>query len=341
MLKAAKLVKIGDIELGDFPILLAPMEDVSDPPFRYVCKQYGVDLMYTEFISSEGLIRDAAKSVQKLDIFEYERPIGIQLFGSEIGSMTEAAEIATAARPDLIDINYGCPVKAVACKGAGAALLQDIPKMVAMTEEIVKSTHLPVTVKTRLGWDDDTKNIVEVAERLQDIGIKALSIHGRTRKQMYKGEADWTLIGAVKNNPRIHIPIFGNGDVDSPEKAARLKETYGIDGIMIGRASIGYPWIFREVKHYLKTGELLAGPTLEERINACQTHFEKSLEWKGPRAGIFEMRRHYSNYFKGLDHFKPYRTSLVTSESADEIRGLFEEIMENYSLQPADTFPCQ
>ncbi|MHB1276985.1 MAG: tRNA dihydrouridine synthase DusB [Bacteroidia bacterium] len=340
-LKAAKLVKIGDIELGDFPILLAPMEDVSDPPFRYVCKQYGVDLMYTEFISSEGLIRDAAKSVQKLDIFEYERPIGIQLFGSEIDSMTEAAEIATAANPDLIDINYGCPVKAVACRGAGAALLQDIPKMVSMTEEIVKSTHLPVTVKTRLGWDEDTKNIVEVAERLQDIGIKALSIHGRTRKQMYKGEADWTLIGEVKNNPRIHIPIFGNGDVDSPEKAARLKATFGIDGIMIGRASIGYPWIFREIKHFLKTGETLPGPTLEERISACRTHFEKSLEWKGPRAGIFEMRRHYSNYFRGLDHFKPYRTALVTSESADEIHALFEEISENYALQPADTFPCQ
>lgn len=324
------MVKIADIELGEFPILLAPMEDVSDPPFRYVCKQNGVDMMYTEFISSEGLIRHAAKSTQKLDIFEYERPIGIQLFGSEIDSMREAAEIATAAGPDLIDINYGCPVKAVACKGAGAALLQDIPKMVSMTSEIVKSTHLPVTVKTRLGWDDSTLNIMEVAERLQDIGIQALSIHGRTRKQMYKGPADWTLIGEVKNNPRIKIPIFGNGDADSPEKVAEMKARYGIDGVMIGRASIGYPWIFREVKHYLKTGELLPGPTLDERVEACRTHFIKSIEWKGPRAGIFEMRRHYSNYFKGLDHFKEYRTGLVMSESVEEILSLLDEISEHY-----------
>ena len=329
----AKLVKIGDIELGEFPILLAPMEDVSDPPFRFVCKQNGVDLMYTEFISSEGLIRDAAKSRQKLDIFEYERPIGIQLFGSEIESMKEAAEIATAAKPNLIDINYGCPVKAVACRGAGAALLQDIPKMVSMTEEIVKSTHLPVTVKTRLGWDEDTKNIVEVAEQLQDIGIQALSVHGRTRKQMYKGEADWSLIAEVKNNPRMHIPIFGNGDVDSPEKAAANRERFGIDGIMVGRASIGNPWIFREIKHFLQTGEHTAAPTLDERVLACRTHFEKSLEWKGPRAGIFEMRRHYSNYFKGLDHFKPYRTALVTSESEEEIHQILHDISEQYAMQ--------
>lgn len=332
---SAKVVKIGDIELGEFPILLAPMEDVSDPPFRYVCKQNGVDLMYTEFISSEGLIRDAAKSTQKLDIFEYERPIGIQLFGSEIESMKEAAEIATAAQPNLIDINYGCPVKAVACKGAGAALLQDIPKMVEMTSEVVKSTHLPVTVKTRLGWDDNTKNIVEVAERLQDIGIQALSIHGRTRKQMYKGEADWTLIAEVKNNPRIHIPIFGNGDVDSPEKALENKNRFGVDGIMIGRASIGNPWIFREIKHYLKTGEHLAAPTMDERIEACRTHFEKSLEWKGPRAGVFEMRRHYSNYFKGLDHFKSFRTALVTSDTAEEVFEVLDQISAHY-LQLAE-----
>lgn len=328
---ATNLVKIADIALGEFPLLLAPMEDVSDPPFRYVCKQNGADLMYTEFISSEGLIRHAAKSTQKLDIFEYERPIGIQLFGSEIDSMREAAEIATEARPDLIDINYGCPVKAVACKGAGAALLQDIPKMVSMTQEIVNSTHLPVTVKTRLGWDENTKNIVEVAERLQDIGIQALSIHGRTRKQMYKGEADWTLIGEVKNNPRIKIPIFGNGDIDSAEKAVIMKNRYGVDGVMIGRASIGYPWIFREIKHYAQTGELLAPPTIEERVEACRTHFTKSIEWKGPRAGVFEMRRHYANYFKGLDHFKPYRTQLVSSESADEILGVLDEIAGIYA----------
>lgn len=328
------MVKIGDINLGNFPILLAPMEDVSDPPFRYVCKQNGVDLMYTEFISSEGLIRDAAKSRQKLDIFEYERPIGIQLFGSEIDSMKEAAIIATAAHPDLIDINYGCPVKQVACKGAGAALLQDIPKMVAMTSEIVQSTHLPVTVKTRLGWDDDTRNVEEVAERLQDIGIKALSIHGRTRKQMYKGEADWTLIGKIKENPRIQIPIFGNGDVDTPEKAAALKNQYGVDGIMIGRAAIGNPWIFREVKHYLATGEALAPPTLEERINACKTHFRKSIEWKGNRLGVVEMRRHYANYFKGLDNFKPFRTRLVTLEDIQEIEATLDEIAGVYEMEP-------
>jgi nifR3 family TIM-barrel protein len=325
------MVKIGSIELGDFPLLLAPMEDVSDPPFRYVCKQNGADMMYTEFISSEGLIRDAAKSVKKLDVFEYERPIGIQLFGSDIDSMREAGRIADSAKPDLIDINYGCPVKAVACRGAGAALLQDIPKMVAMTAEIVKVANRPVTVKTRLGWDNSTKNIVEVAERLQDIGIQALSIHGRTRAQLYKGPADWELIGAVKNNPRIHIPIFGNGDVDSPAKALDMKNRYGVDGVMIGRASIGYPWIFREVKHFLKTGELHAAPTLEERIEVCRMHLDKSMAWKGPIYGILEMRRHYSNYFKGLDHFKEIRMQLVTSNSIDEILGLLELIRERYS----------
>lgn len=314
--------------------MLAPMEDVSDPPFRYVCKMNGADVMYTEFISSEGLIRDAAKSVMKLDVFEYERPIGIQLFGSEIESMIEAAEIAEQAKPDLIDINYGCPVKAVACKGAGAALLQDVPKMVQMTEAIVKAVKLPVTVKTRLGWDDSTKNIVEVAERLQDIGIQALTVHGRTRKQMYKGPADWTLIGELKNNPRIHIPIFGNGDVDSPERALEMRDRYGVDGVMIGRASIGYPWIFNEIKHFFKTGEKLSLPGIEQRVDVCRTHFNKSLEWKGPRVGIFEMRRHYSNYFKGLDHFKDYRTRLVTLENIDEIHGVLDEVLDRYSEVP-------
>lgn len=323
--------KIGDIQLPDFPLLLAPMEDVSDPPFRALCKEQGADLMYTEFISSEGLIRDAAKSRQKLDIFEYERPIGIQIFGSDINSMREATEITEKAQPDIIDINYGCPVKKVACKGAGAGILQDIPKMVSMTAEIVKSTHLPVTVKTRLGWDENTKYIVEVAERLQDVGIKAISIHGRTRKQMYKGEADWTLIGEVKNNPRIHIPVFGNGDVDSPQKAVLMKERYGVDGVMIGRASIGYPWVFKEIKHYIKTGEILAPPSIEERVRACKKHFEFSLKWKGERLGIVEMRRHYTNYFKGYHNFKPLRQVLVTSDSVDEINDTFNEIIATYS----------
>ena len=325
------MIKIGNISLGDFPLLLAPMEDVSDPPFRFVCKQNGADLMYTEFISSEGLIRDAAKSTQKLDIFDYEKPIGIQLFGGTIDSMREAALIAEKAQPDLIDINYGCPVKAVACKGAGAALLQDIPKMVKMTEEIVKAVKLPVTVKTRLGWDENTLNVVEVAERLQDIGIQALAVHGRTRKQMYKGPADWTLIGEIKNNPRIHIPIFGNGDVDSPEKVIQMKNRYGIDGVMIGRASIGYPWIFNEIKNFLKTGAHLSPPTIEDRVNVCRMHLSKSVEWKGNVVGIFEMRRHYTNYFKGLDHFKDYRMQLVTADSADSVNSILEEVLERYS----------
>jgi len=327
--------KIGPVQLPDFPLLLAPMEDVSDPPFRAVCKQNGADLMYTEFISSEGLIRDAAKSVQKLDIFEYERPIGIQLFGSDIESMRRSAEIASAASPDLIDINYGCPVKQVACKGAGAALLQDIPKMVAMTETVVKATHLPVTVKTRLGWDDSTKNILEVAERLQDIGIQALTIHGRTRVQMYKGSADWTLIGRLKENPRITIPIFGNGDIDSPEKALEYKDRYGVDGIMIGRASIGYPWFFNEVKHFLKTGTHLAPPTLNQRVDVCLQHLDFSLRWKGPVLGLIEMRRHYTNYFKHIPDFKPYRMKLVTSNSAEEVLETLEEIRQHFSLVEA------
>lgn len=323
--------KIANIELPDFPLLLAPMEDVSDPPFRALCKEQGADLMYTEFISSEGLIRDAAKSRQKLDIFEYERPIGIQIFGSEIESMLDATEITAQAQPDIIDINYGCPVKKVACKGAGAGILQDIPKMVSMTKQIVEATDLPVTVKTRLGWDDNTKYIVEVAERLQDVGIKAISIHGRTRKQMYKGEADWSLIGEVKNNPRMHIPVFGNGDIDSPEKAVEMQSKYGVDGVMIGRASIGYPWIFKEVKHYIKTGEKLPVPSIEERVRVAKKHFDFSLEWKGERLGIVEMRRHYTNYFRGYPNFKPLRQILVTSNDIDEIYATFDRIIEEFA----------
>jgi tRNA-dihydrouridine synthase B len=323
------MVKIRDIELGEFPLLLAPMEDVSDPPFRALCKKHGADLMYTEFISSEGLIRDAAKSVQKLDIFEYERPIGIQIFGSEIESMKLAAEIIDRTKPDLLDINYGCPVKKVTCKGAGAGILQDIPKMVRMTSEVIKSTSLPVTVKTRLGWDDDTKNIVEVAERLQDIGIEALSIHGRTRKQMYKGEADWSLIADVKNNSRMRIPIFGNGDIDSPEKAVEYKNRYGVDGVMIGRASIGYPWIFNEIKHFIKTGEHLATPGIIERVQAARDHLEMSVKWKGATLGINEMKRHYTNYFKGIAHFKDYRTKLVTCSDLDEILDILNYISKH------------
>ncbi|TKC00664.1 tRNA dihydrouridine synthase DusB [Pedobacter cryophilus] len=326
-------VKIGNIDLGAFPLLLAPMEDVSDPPFRFVCKQNGVDMMYTEFISSEGLIRDAAKSRQKLDIFEYERPIGIQIFGSEIDHMRQAAEISSMANPDLIDINYGCPVKNVACKGAGASLLQDIDKMVKMTAAVVNATHLPVTVKTRLGWDDNTKNVYEVAERLQDVGIKALTIHGRTRSQMYKGSADWSLIREIKRNPRIQIPIFGNGDIDSPEKAANWRLEYEVDGIMIGRAAIGYPWIFREVKHFFETGTHLEGPTLEERIDVCRTHLQKSIEWKGPKTGIFEMRRHYANYFKGIANFKEYRMKLVSLESVEAIEDVLNDIRNKFDVE--------
>jgi tRNA-dihydrouridine synthase B len=325
------MVKIGHIELGDFPLLLAPMEDVSDPPFRAVCKEGGADLMYTEFISSEGLIRDAAKSRQKLDIFEYERPVGIQLFGGDIENMVQSAEIATQVNPDLIDINYGCPVKAVACRGAGAALLQDVPKMVKMTEQIVKCTSLPVTVKTRLGWDDKTKNVVEVAERLQDIGIKALTIHGRTRVQMYKGSADWTLISSIKENPRMRIPVFGNGDIDSPEKALEYRNRFGVDGIMIGRAAIGYPWIFNEIKHFMKTGEKLLPPTMEERVRATKKHVEFSVRWKGDRLGIFEMRRHYSNYFKGVPDFKPFRTRLVEVETIADVTSILDEVIATYS----------
>ncbi len=324
------MVKISNIELGEFPLLLAPMEDVSDPPFRALCKQHGADLMFTEFISSEGLIRKAAKSVQKLDIFEYERPIGIQIFGGEIESMIEAAAIAEQAGPDLVDINYGCPVKKVVCKDAGAGILKNIPKMVAMTAEIVKRVNLPVTVKTRLGWDDSTKYVVEVAERLQDIGIQAISIHGRTRVQMYKGEADWTLIGDIKNNPRMKIPVFGNGDVDSPEKALKMKNTYGVDGIMIGRASIGNPWIFNQIKHFMKTGKHLPEPTITERVEAAKFHLVKSLEWKGERLGIVEMRRHYANYFRGLQNFKEFRIKLVTEDSPSILFQVLDDIIGYY-----------
>ena len=320
------MVKICNIEIGDFPLLLAPMEDVSDPPFRAVCHENGADLMYTEFISSEGLIRNAAKSVEKLDIFEYERPIGIQIFGSDIESMKEAVGITEEANPDLIDINYGCPVKKVACKGAGAGILLDIPKMVKMTEEIVKSTSLPVTVKTRLGWDEKTKYILEVAERLQDVGIQAIAIHGRTRVQMYKGNADWTLIGKIKDNPRMKIPVFGNGDVDSPQKALQMREKYGVDGVMIGRAAIGYPWIFREIKHHFATGQLLPPPSIDERIGVFKKHLDFSVKWKGLRMGILEIRRHYKNYFKGIPNMKSYRTKLVTSDNYEEITQIVDDI---------------
>ncbi len=335
------MVKIDQIELPDFPLLLAPMEDVSDPPFRAVCKDNGADLMYTEFISSEGLIRDAIKSRQKLDIFEYERPVGIQIFGGDEEALSLSAKIVETVNPDLLDINFGCPVKKVALRGAGAGVLKDIDLMVRLTEATVKSTKLPVTVKTRLGWDDQSKNIEEVAERLQDVGIKALAIHGRTRAQMYKGEADWTLIGKVKNNPRIKIPIFGNGDIDSPQKAKLYKERYGVDGIMIGRAAIGYPWIFREIKHYLATGEILPAPTLAERIEVCKKHLRKSVEWKGPKVGIFEMRRHYTNYLKGLPGIKDYRARLVTLMEPAEIEGVLDEVTANYTGYEFERTPIE
>lgn len=324
------MVRIGPIELGEFPLLLAPMEDVSDPPFRTLCKVHGADMMYTEFISSEGLIRDAAKSRQKLDIYEKERPIGIQIFGSEIDSMRRAAEISAASGPDVLDINYGCPVKKVACKGAGAGILQDIPKMVSMTKEIVDAVDLPVTVKTRLGWDDNTKYIVEVAERLQDVGIQAISIHGRTRAQMYKGEADWTLIRAVRENPRMSIPVFGNGDVDSPEKALAYRNEYGVDGIMIGRGSIGNPWIFNQIKHFFATGEHLPAPTVADRVEAARQHLDHSLEWKGLRLGVVEMRRHYANYFRGLPHFKEHRLTLVTEDDPAVLHATLDNVAAAY-----------
>ncbi len=324
------MVKIGDLSLGEFPLLLAPMEDVSDPPFRKLCKRGGADIMFTEFISSEGLIRNAWKSVQKLDIFEFERPIGIQIFGNNIESMKEATKIAASANPDLIDINYGCPVKKVACKGAGAGILQDVPKMVKMTSEIVKSTNLPVTVKTRLGWNEKTKYIVDVAERLQDVGIKAISIHGRTRKQMYKGEADWTLIREVKNNPRMHIPVFGNGDVQCPKTAMEKKNKYNVDGIMIGRAAIGNPWIFNQIKEYLTKGVSIKEPSIIEKADMALEHLKLSVDWKGSKLGILEMRRHYTNYFRGLPEIKKHRSELVQTEQYDELVDIINEIKKTY-----------
>ena len=325
------MVKIGNIELGDFPLLLAPMEDVSDPPFRALCKEHGADMMYTEFISAEGLIRDAEKSVQKLDIYDYERPIGIQIFGDKIKSMREAAAIAEDANPEIIDINYGCPVKKVAFKGAGAGILQDLPKMQTMTSEIIKNVNKPVTVKTRLGWDENSIKIEEVAMRLQDVGVQALTIHGRTRKQMYKGKADWSLIAKVKENPNINIPIFGNGDIDSSQKALSFKNKYGIDGMMIGRAAIGYPWIFDEIKHFIATGNKLEPPSISERVEVAKRHLKFSLEWKGERLGIFEMRRHYTNYFKRIPDFKSYRTRLVETADPELLFAILDEIKSQFS----------
>ncbi len=324
------MVKIDNIELPDFPLLLAPMEDVSDPPFRALCKENGADVVYTEFISSEGLIRDAAKSVIKLDIYEKERPVGIQIFGANMDSMLRSIEIVEKTKPDIIDINFGCPVKKVVSKGAGAGILKDIDLMVKLTEAMVKHTDLPVTVKTRLGWDHDSIRIVEVAERLQDVGIKAISIHGRTRAQMYKGSADWRPIADVKNNPRMHIPIFGNGDVDSPEKAMEMRDSYGLDGAMIGRASIGYPWFFNEVKHFFETGEHLPKPTIAERVEVARRHLQMSIDWKGEHLGVVETRRHYTNYFKGIPHFKEYRLKLVTSDDPKDVFSAFDEIEQQF-----------
>ena len=325
------MVKIGDIELSDFPLLLAPMEDVSDPPFRALCKEQGADVVYTEFISSEGLIRDAAKSTMKLDIYEKERPVGIQIFGANLDSMLKTVDIVEKSNPDIIDINFGCPVKKVVSKGAGAGILKDICLMESLTAELVKRTNLPVTVKTRLGWDHDSIRIVEVAERLQDVGCKAISIHGRTRAQMYKGEADWKPIAAVKNNPRMHIPVFGNGDVDSPEKAMLMRDEYGLDGSMIGRATIGNPWFFKQVKHFFETGEHLPPVSLEKRVDAARRHLQMAIDWKGERLGVFETRRHYTNYFKGIPHFKEYRMKMVTSDDSKDVFAAFDEVLNNFS----------
>ncbi len=322
------MVKIGDIELSDFPLLLAPMEDVSDPPFRALCKEQGADVVYTEFISSEGLIRDAAKSTMKLDIYEKERPVGIQIFGANLDSMLKSVEIVEKSNPDIIDINFGCPVKKVVSKGAGAGILKDIDLMVSLTEAMVKHTKLPITVKTRLGWDHDSIRIVEVAERLQDVGCKSIAIHGRTRAQMYKGDAAWAPIAEVKNNPRMHIPVFGNGDISSPERAKEMRDVYGLDGAMIGRATIGYPWFFKEVKHYFKTGEHLSPPTIAERVEVARRHLQMSIDWKGDRLGVVETRRHYTNYFKGIPHFKEYRMKMVTSDDAADVFAAFDEVLD-------------
>ena len=325
------MVKIGNVSLGEFPLLLAPMEDVSDPPFRRLCKMHGADMLYSEFISSEGLIRDAIKSKQKLDIFDYERPVGIQIFGGDEEAMAMSAKIVETVQPDVLDINFGCPVKKVVCKGAGAGVLKDIDLMVRLTKAVIDSTHLPVTVKTRLGWDENSINIDEGAERLQDIGVQALSIHGRTRAQLYKGEADWSHIARVKNNPRIHIPIFGNGDVDTPEKALEYRNKYGVDGIMIGRAAIGYPWIFNEIKHFFKTGEKLATPTINDRVEAARNHLTWAIEWKGEKLGVFETRRHYTNYFKGIPNFKEYRQKMVTFDASTDVFQTFDEVLDQFS----------
>ena len=325
------MVKIDQIELPDFPLLLAPMEDVSDPPFRALCKEQGADVVYTEFISSEGLIREAAKSTMKLDIYEKERPVGIQIFGANLDSMLRSVEIVEASKPDIIDINFGCPVKKVVSKGAGAGILKDIDLMVKLTEAMVKHTHLPITVKTRLGWDHDSIRIVEVAERLQDVGCKAISIHGRTRAQMYKGHANWAPIAEVKNNPRMHIPVFGNGDVDSPERAVEMRDQYGLDGAMIGRATIGNPWFFKQVKHYINTGTHLPPITLEERVDAARRHLQMAIDWKGEKLGVFETRRHYTNYFKGIPDFKPYRTKMVTSDDSKDVFDTFDEVLETFA----------
>ena len=324
------MVKIGDIELSDFPLLLAPMEDVSDPPFRALCKEHGADVVYTEFISSEGLIRDAAKSVMKLDIYEKERPVGIQIFGANEESMLRSVEIVEASKPDIIDINFGCPVKKVVSKGAGAGILRDIPLMVRLTKVMAEHTKLPITVKTRLGWDHDSIKIVEVAERLQDAGAKAISIHGRTRAQMYKGAADWLPIAEVKNNQRMHIPIFGNGDVDSPERAIEMRDQYGLDGAMIGRASIGNPWFFNQVKHFMETGTHLAPPSIVERVDAARRHLEMAIDWKGEVLGVLETRRHYTNYFKGIPHFKEYRTRMVTSNASADVFAALADVEANW-----------
>ena len=328
------MVKIGNLQVGDFPLLLAPMEDVSDPPFRKICKKNGADVMFTEFVSSEGLIRKAAKSVKKLDIFPYERPIGIQIFGENIEHMKMATAMLTEVTPDLIDINYGCPVKKVACKGAGAGLLQDVRKMQRMTAEIVKMTNVPVTVKTRLGWDEKSIRIVEVAKRLQDVGIAALSIHARTRRQMYKGVADWSYLARVKEDPSIHLPIFGNGDIDSAQKAKQYKEQYGVDGIMIGRASIGYPWIFREIKHYLHTGAQLPPPRLVNRVAVLLEHLDFSIRWKGSRVGVLEMRRHYANYLRGIPHAKECRQALTLATDPEEIKEHLYGLVERQRRDP-------
>lgn len=331
MQKINDLVKIDNIELPDFPLLLAPMEDVSDPPFRALCKEQGADVVYTEFVSSEGLIRNAAKSVMKLDIYEKERPVGIQIFGANLESMLQTIDIVEKSNPDIIDINFGCPVKKVVSKGAGAGILKDVCLMEQLTKEMVKRTNIPITVKTRLGWDHDSIRIVEVAERLQDVGCKAIAIHGRTRAQMYKGHADWRPIAKVKNNPRMHIPVFGNGDVDTPEKAMEMRDVYGLDGAMIGRASIGNPWFFKQVKHFFKTGEHLAPISIEERVDAARRHLQMAIDWKGETLGVFETRRHYTNYFKNIPNFKDLKTKMVTSDSATDVFAVFEEVLEKYS----------